>query len=284
MNERRGYGFIYSLAAASIVLVMAGGICAADRNPFDTGFLPIYGFEVIKTYPHNPKAFTQGLVYRDGVVYEGTGRRGRSTLTSFDLFSGKVLQEIKMDRQYFGEGVTLFGDKVYQLTWTSKVGFVYQAEDLRQIKRFSIPFSGWGITHDETQLILSDGSMTLHYLDPITLKVVKDLPVRGPLGGVTGLNELEYINGEILANVFPTNQIARIDPVSGNVTSWVDLTQLRETHPGNTGTLNGIAYDPETDTILITGKNWAEIYGIRLVLRYERSVQPGGTERGRFFK
>jgi glutamine cyclotransferase len=243
----------------------------------------------VDTYPHDPAAFTQGLVYQDGWLYEGTGLRGESSLRRVDLVSGDVQQFIELPDQYFGEGITIYGDKIYQLTWQSNVGFVYDLETFERIGEFTYPTEGWGLTHDGEHLIMSDGTALLYYLSPDTLEIVDQVEVTVdgetalrasipgfcfPFGERTrvyvepaiGFNELEYIEGEIWANVWASDCIARIDPQSGHLTSWIDLTHLLAqtdvTRPVDV--LNGIAYDAHQDRLFVTGKLWPNLFQIEI--------------------
>lgn len=238
---------------------------AADSAP--TGSVPTFTYRVVQTYPHDPKAFTQGLIFEDGLFYEGTGLRGQSTLRKVAVESGQVLQQIDLAPEYFGEGITVFGDKLYQLTWQSNLGFVYDKESFERLQEFSYPTEGWGLTHDGQQLIMSDGTATLYFLNPATLERTGQVEVRYQGGPLTQLNELEYINGEVYANVWRTNTIARIDPASGQVTGLIDLTGLLDpttvTEPVDV--LNGIAYDPATDRLFVTGKWWPRLFEIELI-------------------
>ena len=225
--------------------------------------VPIYGINVVNSYPHDTAAFTQGLIYLDGHIYEGTGQRGASSLRKVDLESGDVLQQSNLDAQYFGEGITVFGDKIYQLTWTSGDVLIYDKESFALENTLSIAGEGWGLTHDGTHLIMSDGSSTLRYLDPETLEVVKSVTVTDGGIDVDRLNELEFINGEVWANVWKSPTIVRIDPESGVVNSRIDLSEINQ-QTGMDDVLNGIAYNSATDQIFVTGKNWNELYEIEV--------------------
>ncbi|MFL5350207.1 MAG: glutaminyl-peptide cyclotransferase [Hyalangium sp.] len=230
---------------------------------------PVSGFEIVQRWPHDPKAFTEGLLYRDGRLYESTGLNGSSDFREVDLETGQVLRSRELDQKYFGEGLALFGGKLYQLTWRSQVGFTYDAATFQPTGQFSYTGEGWGLTDDGTSLIMSDGTSTLRFLDPATLAVQRTLKVTDEGREVTQLNELEYVKGEIYANVWRTNLIARIDPVTGHVTGWVDLTGLLapSERSGNEDVLNGIAYDAATDRLWVTGKLWPRLFEIRVVPR-----------------
>jgi glutaminyl-peptide cyclotransferase len=227
--------------------------------------IPITAASVVRAYPHDPKAFTQGLEYYEGHLYESTGRYGESTLRETSLETGKVLQRVDLPFKYFGEGLTIFRGKIYQLTWLTKVGFIYDLRTFEKIGEFSYPSEGWGLTHDNTSLILSDGTNKLQFIDPGSFAITKTVEVYADNAAVTNLNELEYINGEIFANIWHSSRIARIDPHSGRVQAWIDLTALvgRESHESE-DVLNGIAYDARRKRLFVTGKCWSEIIEIKL--------------------
>ncbi len=229
--------------------------------------VPVYSYTVVKAYPHDRDAFTQGLVYDNGVLYEGTGLNGRSDLRRVDLETGEVQQERDLDTQYFGEGITTLGDKVYQITWQSNIGFVYDKLTFEPLTQFSYSTEGWGLTHDGTRLIMSDGTSRIHFLDPDSLQQTGSIDVRDGTTPVENINELEYIQGSIYANIWQTDRIAEISPETGQVTAWIDLTGLLpiadRTPPVDV--LNGIAYDEEADRIFVTGKLWPRLFEIDLV-------------------
>lgn len=271
-NVRRGC-MVRTLTAA---LFLVGGAPTrdggAERPPVSRvarrghpQIVPVLGVTVVKAYPHDPHAFTQGLEYFDGTLYESTGRRGQSTLRQTVLETGAVLKHISLPSQYFGEGLTIFQGKIYQLTWLTKIGFIYDLRTFRRVGEFHYESEGWGLTHDDSSLILSDGTNKLQFIDPSSFKVTRTLEVYAGTEAVTNLNELEYINGEIFANVWHSPRIARIDPRSGQVVAWIDLTPLigkQELAPEDV--LNGIAYDAKRGRLLVTGKNWSEIFEIRV--------------------
>jgi glutamine cyclotransferase len=229
--------------------------------------LPVYTYKLVNTYPHDPDAFTQGLVFENGFLYEGTGLEGESTLRMVELETGTVLKVHSLSDQLFGEGITIYEDRIIQLTYTSRVGFVYDKATFELLREFSYPTQGWGITHDGTSLIMSDGTSKLHFLDPESLEEVSTIQVHAGGIPVEGLNELEYVRGEIFANVRPTQRIARITPSTGDVTGWIDLKWLRTSQDpdGEWGVLNGIAYDGENDRLFVTGKHWPRIFEIDLM-------------------
>jgi glutamine cyclotransferase len=229
--------------------------------------IPIYSYNIVNTYPHDRNAFTQGLVFEDGVLYEGTGLLEHSTLRRVELETGEILQVYELQAQFFGEGITIYGNKIIQLTWQSNIGFVYDKNSFELLQEFNYSTEGWGITHDGTRLIMSDGTSTLHFLDPQTLEEIGQLEVFDNRGPVTRLNELEYIQGEIYANVWQTDRIARIAPETGRVVGWVELGGLltAEDRVETVDVLNGIAYDAETDRLFVTGKLWPKLFEIELI-------------------
>ncbi len=241
--------------------------CSGARGA--TQGTPVYGFEILQRWPHDPQAFTEGLVFRDGRLYESTGLNGHSDFREVELETGQVLRSRALDQQYFGEGLALFGGRLYQLTWRSQAGFIYDAATFQPAGQFSYTGEGWGLTDDGTSLIMSDGTGTLRFLDPATLAVQRTVTVTDDGREVTQLNELEYVKGEIYANVWRTNLIARIDPATGHVTGWIDLTGLLapSERSGNEDVLNGIAYDAATDRLWVTGKLWPRLFQIRVVPR-----------------
>jgi glutamine cyclotransferase len=227
----------------------------------------IFTYQVVNAYPHDRNAFTQGLVFEDGVLYEGTGRQGYSTLRRVDLATGDVLQIRKLPDQVWGEGITIFGKRIIQLTWQSGVGFVYDKSSFELLEEFHYPTEGWGITHDEERLIMSDGTSTLRFLDPETFEEIGRIEVRDEDGPVTRLNELEYVQGEIYANVWKSDRIARIAPDTGEVIGWIELAGILspEDRIEPVDVLNGIAYDAENDRLFVTGKLWPRLFEIERV-------------------
>jgi glutaminyl-peptide cyclotransferase len=227
------------------------------------GTIPLLSATVVKTYPHDPHAFTQGLEFVGGYLYESTGRQRQSTLRKVELETGKVLQSVRLPDETFGEGLTIFHGKIYQLTWLDKTGFIYDLRTFRKLGKFSYNAEGWGLTHDESSLILSDGTNRLQYIDPDSLQVTKTLEVFAGSEAVTNLNELEFIRGEIWANIWHSDRIARIDPKSGQVTAWIDLTAIAESEAREQeDVLNGIAWDPGRQRLFVTGKNWSKLFEI----------------------
>jgi glutaminyl-peptide cyclotransferase len=226
---------------------------------------PVSRYEVVRTYPHDPKAFTQGLEFADGVLYEGTGMNGASGIRKVRLETGEVLQVQKLEERYFGEGITLFGDSIIQLTWKAETGFVYDRTTFERRRSFNYTGEGWGLTHDDTRLIMSNGSSSLRFLDPKTFKEVGRLHVTDRGRPVAQLNELEIVKGEIYANVWQTDRIARISPETGEVVGWIDMRGLL-TPSESTGVdvLNGIAYDAKGDRLFVTGKWWPKVFEVRV--------------------
>lgn len=224
-------------------------------------------YEIINTFPHNPGAFTQGLVYEDGFLYEGTGLNGHSSLRKVDIKTGSILKTCELSDEYFGEGIAVFKDRIIQLTYQSNVGFVYDKETFELLKKFTYSTEGWGITHNGRHLIRSDGSPTLYFLDPDTFKQIRTLEVHDKETPVWGLNELEYINGQIYANLWPSDNIVRIDPSTGRIVGWIDMSGLltEEERSDEVDVLNGIAYNPENNHLYITGKFWPKLFEINLI-------------------
>jgi glutamine cyclotransferase len=228
---------------------------------------PVAGYRIVRTYPHDPRAFTQGLVFTDDVLYEGTGLRGHSSLRKVDLNTGNILEVRQLPAQFFGEGITIFGNRLIQLTWRARIGFVYDKHTLQLLDTFNYPTEGWGITHNGTSFIMSDGTSTLYLLDPQTFQEVGRLEVHTREGPVSRLNELEYVQGEIYANVWQTDRIARISPATGEVVGWIDLEGLLspEDRKRRIDVLNGIAYDVKNDRLFVTGKLWPKLFEIKLI-------------------
>lgn len=239
-------------------------------GPGGTGILSegteLYTYRVAADHPHDPNAFTQGLVLADGTLFEGTGLYGSSSLRRVDLETGTVLQQVDLAPDLFGEGITTYGDRILQLTWQARTGFVYDRGSFAVEREFSYDTEGWGITHDGTRLIMSDGTARLYFLDPETLERLADVSVAWEGEPVERLNELEYIDGHVFANVWLTDRIAIIDPSDGSVVSWLDLTGLLSAEErADAGVLNGIGFDPDTGRLLVTGKLWPRLFEIELV-------------------
>ena len=235
--------------------------------------VPVYKCKIINNYPHDRNAFTQGLVFENNHLYEGTGLYGHSSLRKIQLETGTILQVRNLSDQYFGEGITLYQNKIMQLTWKNNIGFVYDRDNFHKIQEFHYPNEGWGITNDGKHLIMSDGTSTLHFIDPETFEEIRQIQVFSKEGPVKNLNELEYVKGEIYANVWQTNLIALISPATGQITGWIDVTELQNLENDNpTSIPNGIAYDHENDRLFVTGKLWSKIFEIELVLQDQTHV------------
>ncbi|MFH1081376.1 MAG: glutaminyl-peptide cyclotransferase [Pseudomonadota bacterium] len=242
-------------------------------NP-DLSGVPVFGFRIVNTYPHDPGAFTQGLIYHNGHLYEGTGLYGASSLRKADLKTGRVLKIHHLPEKYFGEGVAFCGRRLIQLTYQSNIGFIYDL-DLRQVGSFNYPTEGWGLACDGSRLVLSDGTATLRWLDAKTFKMVKQVIVTDQGRPVGHLNELEFVKGEIFANIWKTDYIARVSPDTGHVTGWINLGGLSQHArgegdnfkpvPPSIDVLNGIAYDEAGDRLFVTGKFWPKVFEIRLL-------------------
>ena len=236
---------------------------------------PVAGYRVVKVYPHDRQAFTQGLQYVDGFLYEGTGQNGQSGIRKVKLETGEVLQQQPLDAKYFGEGITVWQNTIVQLTWQAETGFVYDKTTFKPIKTFSYPGEGWGLTNDGARLIMSDGSAALRFLDPASFKESGRVIVRDNGVAVQRLNELEFVKGEILANVWTTTRIARISPKTGDVIGWIDLAGLLDPREAaGTDVLNGIAYDAAGDRLFVTGKWWPKLFEIKVVPRGSGAASP----------
>lgn len=237
--------------------------CAASA-PRET---PVYGYRIVKEYPHDPMAFTEGLFFRDGRLFESTGLNRMSTIREVRLEDGKVLRSVSIAPEHFGEGIVDWGDEIRSLTWQGGTGFRWGLKDFRQRGTFRYPGEGWALTRDAKNIYMSDGTPQLRVLDPETMAELRRINVTWDGKPVINLNEMEWVKGEIFANVWMTRRIARIDPKSGKVTGWIDLAPLvAEYSPGDPDSvLNGIAYDAAKDRLFVTGKNWAKLFEIKLV-------------------
>jgi len=229
--------------------------------------IPVYTYRMVASYPHDRMAFTQGLVVEDTVLYEGTGLYGRSTLRRVELETGGILMVRALPANIFGEGITIHRDRIVQLTWQSNVGFVYSKDNFVLLQEFHYPTEGGGITHDGNRLIMSDGTSTLRFLNPETFEEIGEVEVLDDQGPVMNLNELEYVRGEIYANVWRTSRIARIDPQTGKVIGWIELKGIlgSEDQSELISDLNGIAYDAKNDRLFVTGKLWPKLFEIKLI-------------------
>ena len=256
-----------TLRLALIALLLLGLAAAAGIWQYrGRSAVPVFTYEVVNTYPHDPRAFSQGLVFHEGQLYEGTGRYGESSLRRVDLQTGRVLESRQLPQNLFGEGITIYQDRIFQLTWRSNYGLIYDLAKMQPSDTFSYAGEGWGLTHDGRHMIMSDGSDTLRFLDPKTFRTVRTIRVRAYGRPVEYLNELEYVDGEILANVWHTDLIARINPATGEVNSWVDLRGLLSPaeRPDAEAVLNGIAWDAREKRLFVTGKNWPKLFEIRV--------------------
>ncbi|MGD9131560.1 MAG: glutaminyl-peptide cyclotransferase [Candidatus Bathyarchaeota archaeon] len=245
------------IAVSSVTLVLLGNT-PVDREPVH------YTYNIVNVYPHDEAAFTQGLVFEDGFLYEGTGLYGQSSLRRVELENGNVTQLYSLPDNFFGEGITIFEDKIIQLTWKSGKGFVYDRSSFDLLQEFEYPTEGWGITHDGSRLIMSDGTATLYFLDPETFQTIGQVEVYDE-EPVNDLNELEYIDGSVYANIWKKDQIAIINPETGKVTAWIDLSGINDSEKTTENVLNGIAYDYSGERLFVTGKRWSKLYEIELV-------------------
>ena len=245
---------IFASAMAAIAFACQGSGAQSD-------------FEVLRRFPHDTLAYTQGLIYVNGQLYESTGQLGRSQLRRVDLETGEVLAAVSLPNDRFGEGLALLGDKLYQLTWQTNVGYVYEAETLALVDSFAYEGEGWGLATDGSSLIMTDGTANLRYLDPETFEVTQELTINDQGSSLTHVNELEYIDGDLYANIYQSDRVVRIDASTGTVEAWFNLRGLLpdEERSRRTDVLNGIAYNEETGNLLVTGKFWPALFEIRLV-------------------
>lgn len=276
----------YILISMAMVIASCGGgtngsnsKSAGNRNgntvATKPAALPVYTYEIVKAYPHDPKAFTQGLVFRDGFLYESTGQEGHSSLRKVELATGKVLQKFDLAREIFAEGLAIMGDKIYQLSWRDMTAWEYDLNDFKMLREFRYAGEGWGLTHDGSNLFMSDGTHVIRVLNPETFETVRTIAVKDENGRpLMKLNELEYVKGEIWANIWHSedigkpNHIARIDPATGKLLGWVDLGNISPDDQNDDdkaeNTLNGIAYDEASDRLFVTGKDWKKLFEIKV--------------------
>ncbi|MFT8737081.1 MAG: glutaminyl-peptide cyclotransferase [Zymomonas mobilis] len=257
----------FFLLFSTIILVCSVASHAA------TPAIPVYDYQIVHSYPHDTKAFTEGLFYRNGYFYESTGLNGHSSIRKVDIETGQTLQKIDIGKSYFGEGISDWKDKIIGLTWQSQLGFVWNIKNLRQVRSFHYEGEGWGLTHNDQYLIMSDGTPVLRFLDPESLTTLRMITVTAHGEELPELNELEWVDGEIFANVWQTNKIVRIDPESGKVTGIIDLTGLLDQAgplPSPIDVLNGIAWDKDNHRLFVTGKLWPKIFEITLIPHVSR--------------
>jgi len=256
------------LTAGGLLLMGTIGFLG-QRAAAPGGPPPSYTFSIVRSYPHDRGAFIQGLIVRNGFFYEGTGLNGKSGIRKVKIETGEVLQTKPLGAEYFGEGITEWKGSIVQLTWQSEIGFVYDMNTFDRTKTWSYKGEGWGLTHDGTRLIMSDGTSQLRFLDPVTFKETGRITVRDQRGPVQSLNELEYVKGEIYANIWQTDRIARISSTDGRVVGWIDLSGLLSAAERGTpdAVLNGIAYDAAGDRLFVTGKLWPRVFEIKIVKR-----------------
>lgn len=250
---------------STLASLLLAGLCAAAHAA-----VPVYDYKVKNTYPHDPQAFTQGLFYQNGLLYESTGLYGRSSLRKVELQTGRVLLKRDLPSNVFGEGSAPFDNKVFTLTWTSQGGFIYSLDALQPLGTFQYQGEGWGLTTDGKRLYLSDGTPYIRVLDPATMRVERRIHVTADAVPVAELNELEWVDGQIFANIWQTDRIARIDPFSGRVLGWIDmkgLDRLAGIEAGADNVLNGIAYDAATKRLFVTGKLWPKLFEVELKKR-----------------
>jgi len=259
--------FFFHRLALGALAWSVGGFGVAEAA------IPVYVYMVRHAYPHDTQAFTQGLYIKDGVLFESTGLRGKSSIRRVQLETGRVLQKKEVPAEFFGEGIAAVGDDIVSLTWTSKVGFVYDARTFDVKRKWAYEGEGWGLTSNGKQVFMSDGSPVIRVLDPKTLAEVRRMQVSADGKPVANLNELEWVDGQIYANVWGSNVIARIDPANGNVVGWIDLTGLADPAwpgMGPDDVLNGIAWDAGRRRLFVTGKHWPKLFEIELVERTGR--------------
>ena len=274
VRMRFGLGSVLTMGVL-FVMVFPEYLGSSNRTPSQrqeeelgkTSPIPVYTYKVINIYPHDRNAFTQGLVFEDGVLIEGTGLYRRSSLRRVAIKSGEILQYHELPPHLFGEGVTIYDNKIIQLTWRSNVGFVYDKDSFELLREFNYPTEGWGVTCDGKHLIMSDGTANLYFLHPETFEEQHRMEVHDNNGSINRLNELEYIDSKIYANVFQTSRIAKINPKTGKVVGWIDLTGLLSIEDRRTpvDVLNGIAYDSENNRLFVTGKLWPKLFEIGLI-------------------
>ena len=271
MMRLNGFRRLVAVAAAATSLAFSGGVIAQTTTPPKARAAPprdhLFGIQVVRSYPHDPGAFTEGLIYQDGYLLESTGLVGRSGIRKVKIETGEVLMQRALQPPYFGEGIVTWGDRLIQLSWQHQVGFVYGSKDFVPRATFKYRGEGWALTKDDRRLIMSDGTDQIRFLNPNTLAETGHLKVTFRGQPVRKINELEWVKGEILANIWQTSIIVRINPATGVVTGRIDLSglPLAQDRNGNEDVLNGIAYDAKTDRLFVTGKQWSRLYEVRLI-------------------
>jgi glutaminyl-peptide cyclotransferase len=256
---------VRAIAVLALLSIVGGSRVpthASSRS--QTKSAPVLSYVVVNTFPHDPAAFTQGLVYRDGHLFESTGLKGQSSLRKVTLETGAVVDRRVIDKRYFAEGLTDWGNRLLQLTWETNIGFVYDLATFAPISTFTYTGEGWGLTHDTSRLIMSDGTSALRFLNPSTQRELSRITVKDGDRPIERLNELEFVKGEVYANVWLTDRIAIIAPATGRVTAWLDLAGLRAPVRQGDDVLNGIAYDAQRDRLFVTGKLWSKLFEIRV--------------------
>jgi glutamine cyclotransferase len=249
------------------ILVCALALALVATATVAQAAIPVYGYKVVRSYPHDPQAFTEGLFYQDGFLYESTGEQGESSVRKVDLASGKVLQQANLSAQYFGEGIVAWNGRLMQLTWRSGVGVVRDLASFKALDSFNYPGEGWALTRDNQHIYMSDGTATIRVLDPNSLVQIDSINVTADGQPLQNINELEWVKGQIYANIWMTDKIARIDPASGKVVGWIDLTGIfdyRQLADPTDDVPNGIAYDAQHDRLFVTGKRWPKLFEITL--------------------
>jgi glutamine cyclotransferase len=251
------------LRLACVIFWLAAAALGQSASPTQ------YTFKVVRQFPHDPSAFTQGFAYQDGYFYEGTGLNGKSSLRQVEVKTGAVVKQVDLPTEYFGEGIAILKNQVVQLTWQSHAGFVYRLKDFHQLKQFSYPGEGWGLTSDGRQFFLSDGTSEIRILDPVTFAEKRRIKVRDGATAITELNELEFVDGQIWANIWMTDRIVRISPATGKIFGWIDLKGLLSPiyRLAPEAVLNGIAYDSQNKRLFVTGKLWPAVFEIKVLAK-----------------
>lgn len=252
---------LLTLVSITVALIIAAFLLNSYLTSPESSETTFSGYTLVATFPHDINAFTEGLAFQEGHMYEGTGLYGMSSLRLVDLETGNVLKSVNLSGQFFGEGITILNDKLYQLTWKEQQAFVYDKLSFNLIRNFTYSTEGWGITNDGTQLIMSDGTAMVRFLNPETFQMTREIQIHDNTTAIANINELEYVKNHIYANVWLTSKIAIINPQTGLVEAWVNLEALQDPR----GSMNGIAYDAGNDRFFITGKRWQHLYEIRFV-------------------